>query len=76
MIDAFRMEERLRSFNDDRVQMLAAMSHDLGASLTRLKLRLEIGESLGQRQKIIAEIDAIGAMINSVLAFARDDAKR
>jgi signal transduction histidine kinase len=76
MIDDFRIEERFRRFNDDRVQMLTAMSHDLGASLTRLKLRLEIGESLRQRQKIIDEIDAMGAMINSVLAFARDDAKR
>jgi signal transduction histidine kinase len=75
--DAFnRMQERLRRFNDDRVQMLAAMSHDLRTSLTRLKLRLEIGEHPEQQQKMSSEIDAMSAMIDSILSFARDDAKR
>ena len=76
-IDAFnRMQERLRRFNDDRVQMLAAISHDLRTSLTRLKLRLEVGDSSEQREKMAGEIDAMGAMLNSILSFARDDAKR
>lgn len=76
-IDAFnRMQERLRRFNEDRVQMLAAMSHDLRTSLTRLKLRLEIGETREQKQKMIAELDAMSAMIGSILSFARDDTKR
>lgn len=71
-----RMQERLRRFNDDRVEMLAAMSHDLRTSLTRLKLRLEIGENPEQRQKMIGEIDAMSDMLGSILSFARDDAKR
>lgn len=71
-----RMQERLRRFNDDRVQMLAAMSHDLRTSLTRVKLRLELGESPEQRQKMIHELDAMGTMIGSILSFARDDTKR
>jgi signal transduction histidine kinase len=77
-IDAFnRMQERLRRFNDDRVQMLAAISHDLRTSLTRLKLRLEVSESPEQQQQKMAdEIDAMGAMLNSILSFARDDARR
>lgn len=70
------MQERLRRFNDDRVQMLAAMSHDLRTSLTRVKLRLELGESPEQRQKMIHELDAMGTMIGSILSFARDDTKR
>ena len=77
-INAFnRMQERLRRFNDDRVQMLAAMSHDLRTSLTRLKLRLEIGENQDQQQKkMIVELDAMNAMIGSILLFARDDIRR
>jgi len=77
MINAFnRMQDRLRRFNDDRVQMLATMSHDLRTSLTRLKLRLEIDETQQQKQKMIVELDAMSAMIGSILSFARDDAKR
>ena len=76
-IEAFnRMQERLRRFNDDRVHMLAAMSHDLRTALTRLKLRIEIGETEEQKQKIIAELDGMSAMMGSVLSFARDDTKR
>ena len=77
VIDAFnRLQERLRRFNDDRVQMIAAMSHDLSTSLTRLKLRLEVGDDHEQHQKMSAEIGTMSAMIDSILAFARDDAKR
>jgi signal transduction histidine kinase len=65
-IDAFNsMQERLRRFNDDRVQMLAAISHDLRTSPTRLKLRLEVGESPELREKMADEIDAMGAMLKS-----------
>lgn len=77
VINAFnRLQERLRRFNDDRVQMIAAMSHDLSTSLTRLKLRLEVGDDREQQQKMSAEIGTMSAMIDSILAFARDDAKR
>lgn len=77
VIDAFnRMHDRLRRFNEDRLQMLAAMSHDLRTSLTRLKLRLEVGGGEEQKQKMIAELDAMGEMVGSILSFARDDAKR
>ena len=70
------LQERLRRFNDDRVQMIAAMSHDLSTSLTRLKLRLEVGDHREQQQKMGVEIGTMSAMLDSILAFARDDAKR
>jgi signal transduction histidine kinase len=77
VIAAFnRMHDRLRRFNEDRLQMLAAMSHDLRTSLTRLKLRLEVGGGDEQTQKMVAELDAMGQMVGSILSFARDDAKR
>jgi signal transduction histidine kinase len=77
VIEAFnRMHERLRRFNEDRLQMLAAMSHDLRTSLTRVKLRLEVGGGEEQNRKMITELDAMGEMVGSILSFARDDAKR
>ena len=70
-----RMQERLRRFVDDRTQMLAAMSHDLKTPLTRLRLRAEFVEDHEQQRKMLADLDEMSAMVESTLAFARDDAQ-
>jgi signal transduction histidine kinase len=71
-----RMQERLRRFIDDRTQMVAAMSHDLKTPLTRLRLRAELIRNEAQRRKMLTDMDDMTAMIESTLAFVRDDAKR
>jgi signal transduction histidine kinase len=71
-----RMQERLRRFINDRTLMVAAMSHDLKTPLTRLRLRAELIRSEAQQRKMLADIDQMTAMIESTLAFVRDDAKR
>tara|TARA_R110000868_G_scaffold4155_15_gene25371 strand:+ start:3535 stop:4995 length:1461 start_codon:yes stop_codon:yes gene_type:complete len=68
------MQERLRRFVDDRTMMLAAISHDLRTMLTRLKLRAEFIEDAEQQKKAIVDLDEMQAMLDSTLAFARDDA--
>ena len=69
-----QMQERLRRFVDNRTMMLAAISHDLRTMLTRLKLRAEFIEDDEQQKKAIADLDEMQAMLDSTLAFARDDA--
>ena len=69
-----QMQERLRRFVDDRTMMLAAISHDLRTMLTRLKLRAEFIEDAEQQKKAIADLDEMQAMLDSTLAFSRDDA--
>jgi signal transduction histidine kinase len=71
-----RMQERLRRFVNDRTQMVAAMSHDLRTPLTRLRLRAEFIEDREQRRRMLADLDSMGDMIDSTLAFVRDDAQR
>ena len=68
------MQERLRRFVDDRTMMLAAISHDLRTMLTRLKLRVEFIQDEEQQYKAIADLDEMQSMLDSTLAFARDDA--
>lgn len=68
------MQERLRRFVDDRTMMLAAISHDLRTMLTRLKLRAEFIDDTEQQTKAISDLDEMQAMLDSTLAFARDDA--
>jgi signal transduction histidine kinase len=70
------MQERLRRFVEDRTQMLAAMSHDLRTPLNRLRLRAEFIEDAEQQRKMFIDLEAMNVMIDSTLAFVRDDAGR
>ena len=68
------MQERIRRFVNERMQILAAISHDLRTPLTRLRLRFENWEEPQQKQKALADVQEMQAMLDSTLAFARDDA--
>ena len=50
--------------------MMAAISHDLRTPLTRLRLRSELVEDPQQQARMLADIDTISKMIESVLSFA------
>ncbi len=69
-----RMQERLRRYVDDRTMMMAAISHDLRTALTRLKLRAEFIDDNEQRAKAVNDLDEMQQMLESTLAFARDEA--
>jgi signal transduction histidine kinase len=69
------MQAQLRHFIQDRTQMLAAISHDLRAPLTRLRLRGEFIEDADQQRRLFNDVDEMQAMINTALAFFRDDAR-
>jgi len=56
--------------------MMAAMSHDLRTPLTRLRMRIEMAEGLEDLQKMLDEVDMMTGMVESILSFARDDAKQ
>jgi signal transduction histidine kinase len=49
------------------------LSHDLRTMLTRLKLRTDFIEDEPQRQKALADIDEMQAMLDVTLSFARDE---
>jgi signal transduction histidine kinase len=67
------MQRRIRRFVEDRTQMIAAISHDLGTPITRLRLRAEFIEDQEQKQKTLADLEEMNRMISSTLTFARDD---
>lgn len=69
------MQAQLQHFIRDRTQMLAAISHDLRAPLTRMRLRGEFIEDAEQQQRLFRDVDEMQAMINSALEFFRDDAR-
>jgi signal transduction histidine kinase len=68
------MQARLQALLRDRLQMLAAMSHDLRTPLTRLRLRAELLENGEQQAKTLADLAEIEAMVEATLAYARNAA--
>lgn len=70
-----QMQQRLRNFVEDRLQMLAAISHDLRTPITRLRLRTEqLPIDPMQQNRMLADLDEMEQMVASSLDFAKDEA--
>lgn len=67
-----QMQARIRRLLDNRTQMLAALSHDLRTPLTLLRLRTENLPEAEERERMLATIGDLDAMIEASLNFARD----
>src|SRR3546814_4423388 len=61
--------------SDLRTQMLAAISHDLRAPLTRMRLRGEFIDDAEQQSRLFRDVDEMQVMVNSALEFFRDEAR-
>jgi signal transduction histidine kinase len=66
------MAGRIRRFVQDRTFLLTAIGHDLRTPITRLKLRAEFIDDDEQRQKFMADLDELDAMVSATLVFGRD----
>ncbi|MGE8064202.1 ATP-binding protein [Pseudomonas sp. NPDC089569] len=67
------MQAQIQHFIGERTHMLAAISHDLRAPLTRMRLRCEFMEDLDHQHKLIRDVQEMQSMIDSALAFFRED---
>lgn len=70
------MQQRIRSFIEDRARILAAVSHDLKTPLTRLRLRSELLDDGELRGKLQADLDDMEAMVMATLDFMRGSESR
>jgi len=69
------MQQRLKRFVDDRLQMIAAISHDLRTPLTRLRLFAEFVPDPDQRRQVLSDINDMEAMVSATLTFASNKLK-
>jgi signal transduction histidine kinase len=67
------MARRIRAYLDERTQMVAAVSHDMRTQLTRLSLRMEYVVDPTQRERAREDVAQMTRLLDSVLAFARED---
>jgi signal transduction histidine kinase len=65
------MQSRLVHFIDERTRLLTAMSHDLKTPLTRMRLRAELLEDGGLRERFEADLLEMEAMVTQTLEFMR-----
>ncbi|MEF8718248.1 MAG: histidine kinase dimerization/phospho-acceptor domain-containing protein [Candidatus Accumulibacter necessarius] len=67
---------QLASAAAERREMLAGLTHDLRAPLTRLRLRLALLESDLERAGLVRDIDDMERIVGQCLAFLRSEEHR
>jgi signal transduction histidine kinase len=65
-----RMQHQIAALLRNRALVLAGMSHDLRTQVTKLRLRLELLGASPERDKAIADVEAMQALVEEALEFA------
>ncbi|HEU5092124.1 MAG TPA: HAMP domain-containing sensor histidine kinase, partial [Nitrospira sp.] len=65
------MQDRITHYLKERVQILAAISHDLQTPITRMKLRAEVAEDGPEKEKLISDLSEIERLVREGVAYAR-----
>jgi signal transduction histidine kinase len=65
------MRNRVTHYLEERVQILAAISHDLQTPITRMRLRAEMAEDSPEKDKFIRDLREIERLVQDGIAYAR-----
>ncbi|KQO64583.1 ATP-binding protein [Methylobacterium sp. Leaf88] len=68
------MQERIVGLLGERSMLIGAISHDIKTYLTRLRLRVEGVTEPERRDRLVEDLDAMTALIETSLGFARGTA--
>ena len=68
------MQDRIVGLLGERSLLIGAISHELKTYLTRLRLRAEGVSEPGRRDRLVEDLDAMTALIETSLGFARGTA--
>lgn len=76
VIAAFnQMRARIAGLVKERADALAAIGHDLRTPITRLRLRSEFVTAADDRERFVADLDHMDALVRAALEYLRDEAK-
>jgi signal transduction histidine kinase len=70
------MNRRVVALLDEKDRMLGAIGHDLRTPLASLRIRAESVEPANERERMIATIDEMNAMLEDILVLARSGRAR
>lgn len=65
------MQQRIAEYLKERMQILAAISHDLQTPITRMKLRAEFMEDCAERDKLWSDLGEMEHLVREGVAYAR-----
>ncbi|MEH6419871.1 HAMP domain-containing sensor histidine kinase [Pseudomonas sp. CGJS7] len=71
-VSAFNaMQDRIAAYLSERLQILAAISHDLQTPITRMRLRTEAMDASPERDKLIGDLGEMEHLVREGVAYAR-----
>lgn len=65
------MQHRIAGYMAERVEILAAISHDLQTPITRMRLRTDLMDDTHDREKFRQDLDAMNALVREGVTYAR-----
>ncbi|AZE72975.1 Sensor histidine kinase [Pseudomonas synxantha] len=65
------MQARIAAYLRERMQLLAAISHDLQTPITRMKLRAELMDDYGDKDKLWNDLGEMEHLVREGVAYAR-----
>lgn len=65
------MQRRIRAHLDERMNILASVSHDLQTPITRLRLRADMLDDGALRDKLVADLAEMQSLVEQGLSYAR-----
>ncbi len=65
------MQRRIAGYMAERVEILAAISHDLQTPITRMRLRTELMDSEKDQLKFRQDLDAMNLLVKEGVTYAR-----
>lgn len=66
------MQLRLADYLAERMQILAAISHDLQTPITRMRLRADLLDDAALRDKLHGDLNAMQVLVHEGITYARD----
>jgi len=65
------MQQRIAGYMDERVEILAAISHDLQTPITRMRLRTDLMDETSDRDKLRQDLHSMQVLVKEGLTYAR-----
>lgn len=65
------MKDRIADYLEERVQILAAISHDLQTPITRMRLRADLADDSPEKHKLLHDLGELEQLVQDGIAYSR-----